>query len=114
MTRADRNAANQNVFREVNERVVEAHRAMDVSERDSESLLEVFCECGRGFCTERLELSRAEYERVRAEATHFVLAPSHETTLVETVIERTDRYVIVENEGRAAELARAANPRAQS
>jgi hypothetical protein len=111
MTGAERNAANQNVFREVNERVVEVHRAMDVSDTP-DRLLEIFCECGRSHCTERLELTRAEYERVRADATHFVLACGHETTLVEHVVARTERYVVVENEGRAAELARESDPRA--
>ena len=111
MDGAERNATNQNVFREVNERVVAVHRGMDGAPAEPGSLLEVFCECGRAGCIERIALSRAEYERVREDSTHFVLAPGHDVTLVERLIARTERYVIVENEGRAAELARAADPR---
>jgi len=111
MTGTEREAAKQNVFREVNERVVEVHGAMNAQEAP-DSLLEIFCECGRSQCAERIELTRAEYERVRAHATHFALARGHETALVDHVVERTDRYVVVENQGRAAELARAADPRA--
>ena len=99
-------AAGQNVFREVNEQVVQAHRVMDVSDTDSDRLIEVFCECGRSGCKERIQLTRSEYERVRADPTQFVIAPGHEPTLVEQLIEQTARYTIVQNEGRAAEEAR--------
>jgi hypothetical protein len=99
-------AANQNIFRDVNERVVEAHRVMDSSDVDRDRLIEVFCECGRTGCVERIELTRAEYERVRADPTQFVIAPGHEPTLVERLIEQTARYTIVQNEGRAAEQTR--------
>jgi hypothetical protein len=113
MTGTERHAAKQSVFREVNERVVEVHRAMDATEAPG-AMLEVFCECGRAHCTKRVELTRTEYERVRVDGTHFVLAHGHETALVEHVIARTERYVVVENEGRAAELARSSDPRAET
>jgi hypothetical protein len=100
------NAANQNVFRDVNERVVEAHRVMDISDSDRDRMIEVFCECGQTGCVERIELTRGEYERVRADPTQFVIAPGHETTLVEQLVEQTARYMIVQNEGRAAGLVR--------
>jgi hypothetical protein len=112
MTGTERSAASQNVFREVNECVVEVHRAM-AFEDGPDQLLEVFCECGGSHCAERLELTRAEYERVRGDGARFVLALGHETTLVERVVERSDRYLVVENDGRAAELSREADPRSE-
>ena len=39
------------------------------------------------------------YERVRADATHFLLRPGHEDPTVERVIETHDSYVVVEKEG---------------
>lgn len=110
MSQVEGNAANQNIFRDVNELVVEAHRVMDASDVDRDRLIEVFCECGRSGCVERIELTRAEYERVRSDPTQFVIAPGHETTLVEQLVEQTTRYTIVQNEGRAAQLARERRP----
>ena len=43
------------------------------------------------------------YERVRSDATHFLLSPGHEAPTVERVIETFDSYVVVEKEGRDVE-----------
>jgi hypothetical protein len=36
------------------------------------------CECGSYSCVERIDVGVAEYERVRADATRFLLVPGHE------------------------------------
>jgi hypothetical protein len=50
----------------------------------------------RGGCEARLELTLEEYDRVRAQDDRFVIAPGHETDEIEHVIERNDRFVIVD------------------
>ncbi len=47
-------------------------------------------------CAERIELSRSEYERIRSRQTFFVVVPGHELPEIERVVERADRYAIVE------------------
>jgi hypothetical protein len=58
--------------------------------------LEFLCECGHVDCVEHIELTRAEYEDVRTETTHFVLLPGHQNGSVERVISETERFIVVE------------------
>ena len=70
------------------------------------------CECGRADCTERLTVGAAEYEAVRQEPTHFLIAPGHETPGVETVVDRKKGFwVVAKHEGNPARLARDTDPR---
>jgi hypothetical protein len=118
MTMADaieRNAETQNLYREVNERVAEVYNQFgggSTAERMSE-VIELFCECGQQPpCEERVSISAATYERVRSDPTTFILLPGHGIAIVEDVIERGDGLQIARNFGRAADIARAADPRA--
>jgi hypothetical protein len=118
MTMADtiqRNAETQNLYREVNERVAEVNRrfAGGAAARTSSQLIEVFCECGRNGppCNDHVTVTAATYERIRADATTFVLHPGHGEASVEQVIERGDGFLIARNFGHAAAIARAADPR---
>jgi hypothetical protein len=80
-------------------------------EGEQHRTVEVLCECGRAGCADRVEVTRASYERLRADPETFVLKPGHEEGLVETVIERTPAYVIARNIGEAARIALAGDPR---
>jgi hypothetical protein len=110
----ERNAETQNLYREVNERVAEVYSQFGsgvAGERMSE-LIELFCECGQQApCEERLNVSAATYERVRSDPTTFILLPGHGIAIVEDVIEQGDGFLIARNIGRAADIARAADPR---
>ena len=53
----------------------------------------------------------ATYERVRSDPTTFILLPHHASADVESVIERGEGFLIARNFGRAAEIARANDPR---
>ena len=88
---------NEALFREVNERIAQLDRETFHGWRAADDLLEVFCECGaaRG-CDQRLAMTIIEYERVRAQDDRFAVAPGHETGTIERVVERTDRYLIVD------------------
>jgi hypothetical protein len=110
VTDIKRNADNQNRYRDVNERVMEtnARFALDGERHRS---VEVLCECGRAGCADRVEVTREIYDRLRGDPETFVLTPGHEEGVVETVIERTQGYVIARNIGEAARIAAAGDPR---
>src|SRR5215212_5660214 len=76
-------AMNEATFRRVNEGV-EAGQGR-------EGLLAFFCECGRMGCNKLMELTRPEYEEVRADSRTFAVHDGHELPDVEHVVERTDR-----------------------
>jgi hypothetical protein len=106
-----RNAGTQNFFRNVNERIITINHSMDALGENPGRLLEILCECGRPDCADRIKLSRAEYERVRAKPTHFLLRPGHELDAVERIVTRTARYVVAANLGEAEAIARNGDPR---
>ena len=109
----ERNAETQNLFREVNERVAEVYEQFSGGAvEEPPELIEIFCECGHLTpCEERILVTAATYERVRSDPTTFILLPGHGTESVETVVEHGDGFSIARNIGRAAEIARAADPR---
>jgi hypothetical protein len=107
--RGARAARNQALFREVNERVrdLKGGRRIDVLVDDW------VCECADEACSERIQLTVEEYERVRAAGHRFAVAPGNEHVVpqVEAVTERSARYWIVEKCGHAGEIAKGFDPR---
>jgi hypothetical protein len=70
------------------------------------------CECGDDACTCAIRLTGAEYESVRAYATHFAIARNHENPESEQLVEEHERFAVVEMvSGEAAKLARRSDPR---
>ena len=97
-------ALNEATFRKVNE-------GMEVGQ-DPGGLLTFICECGRLGCNRLLELTRAEYEAVRANPRRFAVLSGHEMEEVEKVVERHDRYLVVEKAGDPeAEIVEHTDPR---
>jgi hypothetical protein len=96
---------NESLFREVNERL--ADRA---DGRGSESF-EIVCECDHEECTNRIAISVADYETVRARPTDFIVLADHVDPTCERVIASREGFEVVEKFGEAAEVARIANPR---
>lgn len=96
---------NEMLFREVNERIE------DVSEVRRSDLIEFLCECGEETCLEQVELTREEYEEVRSVSDHFAMKPGHEHPDFERVIDRRDRYVVIDKVGLAEEMADRTDPR---
>ena len=74
---------------------------------------EWICECADDTCVQQIELSAAEYESVRLDGTHFLVAPGdgHVFLDVESVTERNDRYWVVEKFGTAGTEADRLDPR---
>jgi hypothetical protein len=103
---SERLAKNESFFRQVNERI------KDVAETfQGPDSYEFLCECADTSCTHRIELSRAEYEWVRAKPARFVLAPGHVAPEIEHVVERQDNHVVVEKTGVAGQVAAQLDPR---
>jgi hypothetical protein len=109
-TRQARAAKNQSLFREINERIVDLNDAFSAITESSEWV----CECANDTCIERVTMSATEYEAIRADATRFFVAPGDEHVWpdVENVVDRRDRYWIVEKYGVGGKLAERADPRA--
>jgi hypothetical protein len=102
-----RAAQNQSLFREVNERIETLNASFD-------GLLPIgdwICECADDACIERISLTLDKYEAVRAQDTWFIVAAGHFDGEVERIVERSDRYWVVEKFGVAASVAARANPR---
>jgi hypothetical protein len=98
-SRLERQARNEALIREVNERIEQIDKA--VAPEDGSLRFEFLCECGEGEggdlrCAERIEMTVAEYEEVRQQADRFALLPGHETQELEHVVRRTERYLIVD------------------
>jgi hypothetical protein len=108
----ERLARNEAFFREVNERIHRVADGFTEGRGEGEHGYEFLCECSRTSCSERITLTLAEYEHVRAEGTRFVLVPGHELDAVEEVVAREDEHVLVEKDGVAGEIAASLDPRA--
>jgi len=97
-------AMNEATFRKVNE-------GMKDGQGDS-GLLSFVCECGRLHCTRIIQLAREEYEAIRANPRRFAVVDGHELPEVEVVVDRHDRYLVVEKIGAPeAEIVEQTDPR---
>ncbi len=102
----ERLAKNESFFRQVNERIKDVADGFEGGQT-----YEFLCECSNPSCTERIELSSEEYERVRADGARFVLARGHAAPEIEQVVDREDSHDVVEKRGLAARIADRLNPR---
>ncbi len=105
-TQAQRAAKNEALFREVNERIAEVTAGQD------EEVADALCECSDASCAEMIQISLAEYQALRARGERLALIAGHEDPAVERVVERNDRFIVVEKTGEGAEIARELDPRA--
>jgi hypothetical protein len=97
-------AMNEATFRKVNE-------GMEAGQDDS-GLLSFVCECGRLKCTRLLQLTRDEYEDIRESPRRFAIVDGHEILEAEEIVERHDRYLVVEKSGDPeAEIVEHTDPR---
>jgi hypothetical protein len=104
-----RKAANEAVFRQVNEQVESLQRAFARTDQD---LLHIVCECDRLQCADRLDVPLRVYESTRADSACFLVSPGHEDESVEDVIDTGSNYVIVRKRpGEPQEVASRTDPR---
>lgn len=100
-------AANEAAFRQINEGIQRGQWPGEERE-----LVAFRCECARLGCTVMVELTPAEYERIRSRSRQFVVATGHEIPDAETVVARGHGYVVVEKRAQAGALASESDPRA--
>jgi hypothetical protein len=99
-------AANEDMFRDVNEGIVRGQWP-----GDREAPIGFRCECARLGCNVLVALTLAQYEAVRANPRRFVIVRAHELPEVELLVERHGEYAVVEKVGAAGEEAERQNPR---
>jgi hypothetical protein len=88
--REARQARNELLFREVNDRIAE------LGSGQSNGDFHIVCECATTGCQERLRVSVENYQRTRLHPRRFLVAPGHTTADVEDVVERHESYDVVE------------------
>jgi hypothetical protein len=96
----------QALFRAVNEQTLTV-----IASNALGRLTEVLCECSDDECIERIPLSTEEYDRVRLFPTRFLVRPGHISPETDRLVERTERYTVVEKTGESAAFALRLDPR---
>jgi hypothetical protein len=104
--REERLAENEAMFRAANERMAEweEHRINGAEEL-------YFCECADDDCREKVSLRKADYEKVRSESRHFLIARGHEISDIETVIENHGDWTVIEKNPEVTETVESLDPR---
>ena len=104
-----RKAANEAVFRNVNERIEALQHSFAVAEREP---LQMICECDQLDCMERVAIGVEAYELIRSQPDQFIVTPEHADPSVDEVIGVTSSYLIVrKKEGDARDVAVETDPR---
>lgn len=108
-----RQTENELLFRSVNERIEELAETIAGGAPAGAEAWDFVCECQDKGCTERVALTVAEYEAVRAFGDRFVVAPgdAHVAPEIERVVDKSTRYWVVAKLGEPGELADAEDPR---
>jgi hypothetical protein len=107
--RAERLTHNQSLFRDINNRVEQLMgRAGETTARK-----EFLCECASDACVEHIMITLEEYAQVRASPVTFAVVAdeAHVFADIEEVVARHHGYWVVEKQGEAAGVARAAAKR---
>jgi hypothetical protein len=107
--REQRKARNEALFRDANESVRAVQKDLGITE----GAMPFICECEEPTCRSIIRVAQADYEAVRSDARHFIVAPGHEGG-GEHVVETQSSYSVVEKDGRSAEIAEATDPRKES
>ena len=93
-TRLDRLRQNEVLFRELNERLRALRHAHEPDPWSGRA--DYLCECADAGCLELIELALDEYDGARSNGGVFLVYPGHEGPDSGSVIERNDRFLLVE------------------
>jgi 5-bromo-4-chloroindolyl phosphate hydrolysis protein len=105
--REERVALNEAAARDINEKIEDAQ-----AEGLKDRFLRIVCECGDAHCERVIAITQGEYEAVRSDPRRFVIIEEHVLAEVEVIVDKTDRFVVVEKrDGAPAEVAEAEDPR---
>lgn len=104
-----RKAANEAVFREVNERIDSLQHRFAAVEHQP---LQMICECDRIECAEPFSVAPQVYEQTRSDSALFFVYPGHEDNSVEDVVDTGGDYLIVRKRpGEPQQIAEETDPR---
>jgi hypothetical protein len=99
-------ARTEAAFREVNEAIARTAARFDAAEA------EFVCECAAPDCAHRVTAELADYDDVRSDPTHFLVAEGHDEPRIERIVEARGEYAVVEKLGaRLRQIVRALDPR---
>ena len=105
----EQEARNETIFREMNEWTEESNDSNPDIHRSMDAYL---CECSDARCTDAINLTRPEYEAVRAVSIRFAIALDHENPEIDRVVSENKRFATVDKVyGSPARIARASDPR---
>jgi len=104
--RVRRLAENEALVREVNERVGD----VAASWYDEDEKVAFVCECSLEDCSERIQLTMREYERVRSAPAWFAILPEHLVGAIEKRVETIGDVLVVEKLGPGREVAEQTAP----
>jgi hypothetical protein len=93
---ADAAARNEEVFRDVNDRIDAGADRLQVA-----TPLPFHCECSDAACVENISVAPDDYKHVVSERFHFMVIPGHENNEIERVVARRSDFLVVEKVGEA-------------
>ncbi|MEK6275972.1 MAG: hypothetical protein AABM30_11645 [Actinomycetota bacterium] len=98
-------AKTESRFRDVNERIAET------AERIGDTEAELVCECADPECGERIAAPLEDYEKTRADGSHFLVAPGHEEQEHERIVKTRPGFRVIQKLKGVGALAHRLNPR---
>jgi hypothetical protein len=102
----DRMVRTEAAFREVNEAIAKTAARFEAPEAD------FVCECAEPSCAHRITAELDDYEEVRADPTHFLVAEGHDEPRIERVVDERGDYAVVEKLGpKLRRIVRTLDPR---
>jgi hypothetical protein len=75
-------------------------RIRTVGESNGSGAIEIFCECGRVRCADRLRIALDVYDDVLASRGHFVVTTHHDHDATQRLVSRHHGFLVVEREYR--------------
>jgi hypothetical protein len=89
---AERLAANEARFQEINSRLAD-----DVAPfAGPDERIAFVCECSAPSCRDTIELALADYGAVRRRDGHYTIVRGHEIPEIERVVERHETHIVVQ------------------
>ena len=90
--RGKRVGRNEDLFREVNERLRELGEGFTLVSEQAEFI----CECANNTCVERIQMPLSTYEEIRSDPKRFFVVKGHELPEYEKVVRENEGYIVVE------------------
>lgn len=106
--RKERIARNESRFRDLNEALHSNVHAPLSAGGDRSGFV---CECALTDCLAVISVGLPRYEEIRRDPRLFLVAPGHELPEAETVVDRTEGYVVVRKHDDVAPIVAALDPR---